>query len=206
MLKPVSLVMRIHDRFKFVAAFSMLLAASPLLSQVQPSVATGGSSLSVGSSFALFNADLGKNRLDGVTVWGDWQPKFLPRIPRGLGIELQVRDLSFGTTTAPPAVTRLATFGGGPVYTYHRYPRFRPYAKLIFDYGEIDWANPNPVFKHETRTVYAPGGGFEARVFRQFWFRTDYEYQFWQRINGYMIDPQGFSFGVSYHLNRFSSE
>ncbi len=202
MLNPVFYRMHIHNPFKFVLAFFVFLAATSLHGQVQPPVSTGGSALSVGSAFALYNANLGRNRLDGVTVWADWQPGFLPQVLHGLGLEVEGRDLSIANSSGPPAVSRMDTAGGGPVYTLYRYRNFRPYAKFILSYGSIDWNNPDPFFKHETRTVYAPGGGFEQRVYRRFWFRADYEYQAWAKISGYTIDPQGFSFGVSYHLNR----
>ena len=194
--------------FKFLVSFFFFAAVSPLLCQVRPAVSGGMSSISVGSAFAVYNVDLGPNRMDGVTVWSDWQPGFVPPPFRGIGLELEVRDINMNSSPTAPSVYRMETFGGGPMYTWNRYPRIRPYAKFIMSYGEIDWSNPNPLFRHETRTVYAPGGGFDAHVYRHIWFRADYEYQFWANIAGTpdTINPHGFNFGVSYHLNHLSPE
>ena len=46
--------------------------------------------------------------------------------------------------------------------------------------------------------LFAPGLGFEYRIFGPIWARADYEYQDWGTLLGKTFNPQGFTVGVSY--------
>jgi len=101
----------------------------------------------------------------------------------------------------------LDTAGGGIIYANRHFHNFHPYGKYLISFGGIDWNNPNPHFRHETRTVTAPGLGVDLRVYRAVWIRADYEYQFWPDIAKFMpgthvLNPQGFRLGVVYDFGR----
>lgn len=184
----------------------LLAAASPMFCQVVPDYVGERSFVTIGGSFSTYNVDLGHARMEGPTFWSDWQPNLNSPSLRGLGIETQVRDLTTGGAQNQPAVYRIKTLGGGLIYALDRFRNFRPYGKLLLSYGEFDWNNPNPAWRNESRTVWAPGFGFDARIHDDLWFRAGYEYQFWPDIDagahGDTINPQGFNFGVAYHIQR----
>jgi len=73
----------------------------------------------------------------------------------------------------------------------------------LIDLGSVDFniGPPLPGYKpytHDTRTVEAPGGGLEFRVFHGILLRADYEYQMWPDFLSKTLDPQGFTVGVQY--------
>jgi hypothetical protein len=175
-------------------------------SKVGPEELGGKSYLSIGGSFSTYNVDWGGSRMEGGTLWSDWQPNFMMPALRGLGIETEARDLSVGGSAAQPSNYRLDTYGGGLIYAWDHFQRIRPYGKFIVSEGSVDWNNPDIQYRHETRAVYAPGLGFETRAYRHLWMRADYEYQFWPDIHsgpqGDTINPEGFSIGVSYHIEH----
>jgi opacity protein-like surface antigen len=146
----------------------------------------------------------------GGTVWIDYTPNHIPAILYGLGIEAEARDISINRSATQPSNFRLDTAGGGVKYTLHlrRLRDFQPYGKYLVDFGGIDWNNPDPKWQHETRTVMAPGGGFEYRTYRNIFVRADYEYQFWPDIalmspGGHVLNPQGFTVGAVYDFSGF---
>lgn len=188
----------------------LLAVAFPLFSQVRPSATESGFPLVVGVGFSDYNVDWGHGRMEGGALWIDWTPRHIPRILRGVGIEVEARDISIGHSSSQPANFRLDTAGGGVIYAWQHFHNFHPYAKYLVSFGGIDWNNPNPQFDHETRTVTAPGLGLEYKVFRNVWVRADYEYQFWPGIAIYLpgkhvLDPQGFTVGASYDFRHIHS-
>lgn len=194
-------------RLRFVLAAIFLLAPLPMLSQVVPSATEGGLPFAVGGGFSDYNIDWGPGRMQGGTVWIDWNPNQAPSFLHGFGLEVEARDISLGGTKNQPPNYRLDAGGGGVVYSWQRFHRFHPYAKFLLAYGGFDWNNPNPHFKHETRTVYAPGGGFDYHFFRHIWVRADYEYQIWPdvrstRTHERYLDPQGVTVGVLYNFKN----
>jgi len=79
------------------------------------------------------------------------------------------------------------------------------YGKFLIGFGSIDFATyPPHTYTHDTRNVYAPGGGFEYRLHGRLWVRADYEYQLWRPDlsadfpTGATADPQGFTLGFNY--------
>lgn len=183
-----------------------LTASLPLFSQVAPSATEGGLPIAVGAGFSDFDVDWGHGRMDGGTLWIDWQPNQLPSFLHGFGLEVEARDISLGGNKTQPNF-RLDTGGGGVIYTWRHFHRFHPYGKYLMSYGGIHWNNPDIHFRHETRTVTAPGLGFDYRVFRKVWVRADYEYQFWPDIalqmpGTHVLNPQGFTVGVLYDFKN----
>jgi hypothetical protein len=164
--------------------------------------------IALGAGGSTFNADWAGWRVEGETFWIDYKLAGMPRTLNGLGIEVEGRDLNSRASSSPSKNFRLYTIGGGIIYQWPRFKSIRPYGKCLLDFGNIDWDNPNPRFRHETRTVTAPGMDVDFRVGRGIWIRADYEYQFWPDIatfrprSDHVLDPYGFTFGVSYKIFR----
>jgi opacity protein-like surface antigen len=188
---------------KLSLAAIFVIAAIPAFSQVAPSAHEGGLPLVVGVGFSNFATDFGPGRrMDGVSVWADWQPSRLPGALRGLGIEAEGRDINFGRPSALSKM-RQDTAEGGPIYTWRHYRNFHPYAKYLIGFGSIDFP-PYGTYSHDTRTVLIPGGGAEYRAYRNIWVRGDYEYQYWRHIFGpHDLNPNGVTIGVSYDFGSF---
>lgn len=185
------------------SAFTILFltASLPLFSQVAPSATREGLPLVVGAGFSDYYSDW-NGRLDGPTVWADWNFDQLPSFLHGLGIEVEGRDLNYGRTGHVPAL-RQDTAEGGAIYTWHHYRNIRPYTKFLLGIGSIDFGHITPTYSHDTRTVYTPGGGLEYRVWRHVWVRGDYEYQFWTDFfHHHAMNPNGFTVGASYDFRR----
>ena len=180
-----------------------LLTGALLRSQVAPAARQGSALLSVGVGPSSYDVDWGHGRMLGGTLWVDAHPR-MPSLLDGLGMEVEARDISLNHSTSQPSNFRQDTLGGGPIYTWNHYRNFRPYGKFLVDFGSIDFSTTGP-YRHDTRTVYAPGFGFQYRVYRNLWARADYEYQWWQTILGGTPDPQGFTIGVTYDVASFRS-
>jgi opacity protein-like surface antigen len=184
-------------------------AALPIYSQVVPAASESSVPLSVGAGISNFDLDFGPGRrMEGVTAWVDWNVPHTPSVLSGFGLEIEGRDINFGR---PSSLTQMRqdTAEGGPIYTLRHYRDFHPYAKYLIGIGSIDFPHiPGTPswYTHDTRTVYAPGGGLEYKVFRSIWVRGDYEYQFWPKIFGpHSLNPNGVTVGAMYdfrHRNR----
>jgi opacity protein-like surface antigen len=198
----LSSVRRFQMRLKLVLAALFLAAAIPAFSQVAPAATEGGLPLVVGAGFSDFYTDW-NGRLAGATVWADWNFYHGPSFLHGFGIEVEGRDLNYGRTGDVPNL-RQDTAGGGAIYTWRHYRNFHPYGKFLLEYGSTDFkTTANLNYKHDTRTVDAPGGGLEYRAFRNIWVRGDYEYQFWTDFfHHHTMNPQGFTIGVSYDFKH----
>jgi len=179
---------------------SLLVAGKAGVSQVVPTATAGnGQAFTVGAGGSSFNMDWGHGRMVGATLWADWHPKQVPGRLYGLGLEAEARDISANPSSTQPPNFRQDTAGGGVIYNWSHYPRFRPYGKFLISFGSIDFQiQRNPAYTHETRTVYTSGGGFDYRVWGPVLVRADYEYQFWPSFLGNTLDPQGFTIGVAY--------
>jgi len=159
----------------------------------------------IGGGASNLNVDWGHNRMYGYTVWVDWRPTNLPKVLDGLGIEIQGRDVNFGRGPTLPSVFRQDTLGGGPIYTYRRYPLVQPYGKFLIEYGRLNAGG----FGVLTNKVYAPSFGLQVHAIRNVWVRAEYEYQVWPNLlggqidsyKGKSLDPQGFTLGVSYDFH-----
>ncbi len=183
----------------------------PAFSQTVPSATEGGIPLSVGGGLSSWDTDWGHSRMGGVTIWADWRPPHLPSLLNGLAIEAEGRDVNFNHGDKPPAF-RQDTGSVGVIYTWRPYRNFHVYGKGLIGLGSIDFGSclatcSTKPYTHDTRTVYAPGGGIEYRVFHHLWARADYEYQFWPQLTGHTyLNPQGFTFGAMYdfgHRNMY---
>jgi len=196
----------------FAAAVLVAVAIPQLVAQVAPAGSTRVIPLKVGLGLSDYDVDWGHGRMLGGTIWIDYNPTHIPAILNGLGIEAEARDISINRSSTQPSNFRLDTAGGGVNYALHlrELRNFQPYGKFLVDFGGIDWNNPDPQYTHETRTVTAPGVGFDYRVDKSILLRADYEYQFWPAIalmnpGGHVLNPQGFTVGAVYDFQGFQA-
>lgn len=185
----------------FASAISI---CTPLGAQVAPAATDRSLRLKVGAGFSDYAGDLNNGQLQGGTLWVDFVPPRLPSLLHGLGLELEARGVTASTTLPTQrGAFRQATVGGGPTYTYLRYPRLHPYAKFILDYAGQSFNIGDKGYRFETQTAYAPGGGIDYRAYSNLWVRGDYEYQIWPdpfNNHNWYLDPQGFTVGIAWEF------
>jgi Outer membrane protein beta-barrel domain len=177
----------------------MFTVAAPAFSQVAAAARQGGIPISVGGGFNYWDMDWGTTRMEGGTVWVDYYPTVLPAFLQGLGAEIEARDVSLNPGFGEKNM-RQVTVGGGPIYSWRHFHNIHPYGKFDMAFGGMNFTIPQlPLYRHDTRTVYGPGGGVEYRIYHHIWARVDYEYQFWPELFGpHSLNPRGFTFGAMY--------
>ncbi|HUH62680.1 MAG TPA: porin family protein [Terracidiphilus sp.] len=193
-------------RLKFVVAGLFLVLAIPTFPQAAPSATQGGLPITFGAAVSTFHTDFSRYE-SGPTVWLDWNFYRGPRFLQGLSIEAEARDLNYDRTGDNPKL-RQTTAGGGLLYHWQRWERIRPYGKALLGFGSISFTpRPGSTYSHDTRTVFAPGGGGDFRVWRGLTVRADYEYQFWPDWkNNHAMNPQGLTVGASYDLGHLHAQ
>jgi opacity protein-like surface antigen len=194
-----------RSKFLLYAVFGALIAsASSSFAQSIYAAQERHLPIAVGTGVSSFNLDYGGGRrMDGITAWIDWSPPSLPPILRGVGLEIEGRDLNFAR---PSSLTKMRqdTFAGGLVYNWPRYRIAQPYFQYLMGMGSIDFPSTNPHYTHDTRAIYAPGGGLEVKAIGNLKVRASYEYQFWLHIFGpHALNPNGFTFGTEYDFRGF---
>jgi hypothetical protein len=186
----------------FITTFSHRFAVN---AQVTPSATQNGLVLKVGAGFSDYAGNLNNGQLQGGALWVDFVPPRMPSFLRGFGLEAEARGVTASDTLpTQPGAFRQSTVGGGPTYTYLRYPRFHPYAKFIVSYaGQSYNLGGAGDRQFETQTAYAPGGGIDYRAYSNLWVRGDYEYQFWPDAFGspnWYLDPHGITLGLAWEF------
>ena len=139
----------------------------------------------------------------GITGTVDFHPP-MPRRLSAVGIEGEYRTVSMRKTVQPPNYKE-QTIAGGLTYTYSRGQNLRFYGKGMIGLGIMDFTSTSPTYTHDSRTLYAPGGGVQYRLHSGIWLRGDYEYQFWQPLFSLTKrpTPSGLTVGVGYDLHGF---
>jgi opacity protein-like surface antigen len=193
-----------------ILAVSFILSALSAHSQTIAPYQAKGFPIVVGVGPSSFDPDWGNGRMWGGAAWADWYPRSLRPGLQGLGIEVEVRDISLDKHLQPgnadpqrsgQANTKEDTAGGGIIYNWRHFRRVQPYAKFIVSEGSVDFISSSLTYSHDTRMVMAPGGGLEYRMFGPLWARVDYEYQDWGTLLHETLTPSGFTFGVSYDFS-----
>lgn len=200
--------MHLKSYFALILAFFLAGTANHALAQAASAATEAKLPLAIGAGFSGYNPDWGQGHLLGGTLWIDYTPDNVPAILRGIGMEVEARDLNYGRSSTESANLREDVAGGGVIYSWPRYRNFRPYGKLLMGFGNRDAERVNGVRFHDSRTITIAGGGVEYRAFRSVWVRADYEYQFWpdmiyhgsKAVAG--INPQGFTVGALYHFSH----
>jgi len=194
---------RNHMNLALAALF--VAAAIPVFAQVVPAAQEGGLPLVIGGGVSSYDTEIYPSNFEGFALWADWSFGRGPSYLHGLGIEVEGRDLDWGQPAG--SSWRVATAGGGPIYSWRHYSSFHPYAKFLVDYGAQSGIKGKQFpswYKSDKWMIYAPGGGVEVRAWRNLWVRADYEYQFWnvQWHDNHFLNPQGTTVGVSYDFRR----
>jgi hypothetical protein len=193
--------------FRLSLAAMIVASAIPARGQAVPAAARRGVSLTVGAGFSRFNLDWCCGRtMTGMTVWTDWNLQSVPPPLRGIGLELEARDISWDNPNI--GRHRFDTGGGGPIYTLRRFSRVHPFAKFLVSYGSLDFNSPflPPSFTHVNSIVYAPGGGADFRLSRHLSARGDFEYEMWPHLfDANALSPYGYTVGAAYRLGGFHS-
>jgi hypothetical protein len=182
-------------RLKLVLAALITLSTLPVFSQVEPAVKISGLPLGIGGGFSDYSVDYGPGRrMIGASAWIDYN------LFRGLGIEAEGTSI-LGDKPAVFARMRQDTIKGGVIYKARPFFRVRPYAKLLGGVGSIDFPSDNPLYTHDTYSVYAIGGGGEYKMWKNLYVRGDYEYQLWRNYHGsHTLSPNGFTIGATYYV------
>lgn len=188
----------------------MICAACSAFAQTVPAATKNHNPWAVGAGFSGYNLDLGEGHLLGETIWVDYTLPLVPSLLRGIGLEVEARDLNYGRAEGVSPNLRMDVASGGVIYALPRYANFRPYGKFMMGYGNLDNGVLGTTLRwHDSRTVTSMGGGVDYRVSRNVWARVDYEYQFWPdywklkgETHGKSLTPEGFTVGVKYHFAR----
>jgi opacity protein-like surface antigen len=205
--------MRLKPYVGLALALLFACAAYPIHAQSAPAATEEQLPWAVGVGLSGYNPDFGHGHLLGGTLWISYTPNRVPSILRGIGVEIEARDLNYGRSSTQPANLRMDTVEGGLIYTWPHFRNFRPYAKFSGGYGNADDGVTATHRNHDSRTISSGGGGVEYRLFPKVWMRVDYEYQRWPnffkhpatatvpaRPSG-LLNPQGFTVGAVYHFN-----
>jgi len=194
--------MRMKPYLGLTLAILFVCATYPVLAQTAPTATKYNPQFAIGAGVSGFNPDWGHGIIMGETVWIDYSPTRVPLLLKGIGLEVELRDLNFDRTKTVPPLMVQQTAGGGVTYTWRRFNNIRPYGKFLEEFGGLTWGPSGPGYHHDTRTVTIGGVGLEYRAWRNVWLRADYEYQFWPDLFGdKTLDPKGFTLGAMYHFN-----
>jgi len=179
----------------FIAALSLLFAASSLTAQVAPAAHVGGFPIGVGVGMSGYLLDYGPGRwMEGPVAWAS------VGVFHGAGVDFSARTIYIGL---PSGVSRMqqSTFLLGGYYEARPFWHVRPFARYAGGIGLIEFPSRNPLYTRDTFTVYAPSGGLEIPIMDKVVVRAEYEYQFWHKYHGPNdLTPQGITLGVKYYL------
>jgi hypothetical protein len=186
-------------RIKLVVGVVLLLGSQHSFAQVSPPGMERSVPIKVGLGFSNFDSDW-NGRISGPSLWIDWNLHQLPTFMSGLGVEIEARDLSFGS---PVARLRYDTLSGGAIYTFLPHRNVRPYAQLLVGLGSVDFPRTPSGYSHDTRTITEPGGGIDCRIISRVKVRVGYQYQFWPDLfHGHSLNPTGFTIGTAYDFGE----
>lgn len=191
-------------RLKLILAGLLFLTAMPVIAQVTPQATEHSVPFYVGGGYARYSPDWGPGRtLDGIDAYAGLTLPKIKVIPAGLGVEAEWRSLFFNpSTNVPGYVISETTMGGGLIYKYSHWQKFRPYGKYFLEQGKNHYGTHPDLFAYDMVTVM--GGGVEYKVKSHYWVRADYSYQTWSNL--FLIkkdsNPVGVTLGMTYNFQR----
>jgi opacity protein-like surface antigen len=182
-------------RSKLLLASLFILSTLPVFAQVAPAAKVNGLPLSVGFGVSDYDLDYGHwGRMIGLNATVDYD------VFHGLGIEAEGTSIFLDK---PAGLVRMKqdTIKGGAIYKYHPVFHIKPFVKGLVGLSSIDFPSHNPLYTHDTYSMFALGGGAEYRVWKTLYIRGDYEYQWWPNFQGpRALNPNGFTIGGEYYL------
>lgn len=201
-------------RLKLILAGLLFLTAAPVFAQVVPQATDRNIPFYAGGGYSRYSPDWGPGRtLDGLDAYvGLTLPK-IHFIPAGLGVEAEWRDHFFHPSVSQQildegfVISQMA-MGGGVIYKYTRYPKFRPYAKYFIEQGKNTCCYSPTGSTSGAGSFYdmvtVMGGGVEYKVKTHYWIRGDYSYETWPNLfgNNKANNPQGVTLGLTYSFQR----
>ncbi len=193
-------------RFKLILAGLLILTAMPVVAQVVPQATDSSSPLYAGIGYSRFSPDWGPGRtLDGLDAYVGIMFPHRFHIPNGFGIEAEGRDMFFNpSTNVPNYIKSEASLGGGLIYKYQHWQKFRPYGKFFYEAGRIDYPYYSLPDAYAYSTLTVMGGGLEYKVKTHYWIRADYSYERWPNLFklGKDLNPVGVTVGMTYNFMR----
>ncbi|QHS51841.1 porin family protein [Edaphobacter sp. 12200R-103] len=169
----------------FVAA--LLSTPAFLFAQASP---TGirRASLQVGAGFSNANTDYVPNRVNGTTIYADYD------FFHHLGLEGEFRYLKDGRSNIYEK-----TYGVGPRYS-RTYGRFSPYVKGLYGRGVFNFTYRGERTANLAYNLVAFGGGVDYRLLRHVNVRGEYEYQRWFGFPLHGLTPSAVTIGAAYRF------
>lgn len=179
---------------KLVLLAILFLCPALAVGQVGPAARGGNARLLAGGEYSYFKTDFPSTvHMQGIGAFVDFNAT--PRI----GVEGQARFINFQSYNGENETTYLI----GPKIYLRPYSRIKPFGKILVGRASIQY--PFNIGKG-SYFAYAPGGGIDYRATRNWYFRAEYEFQFWpsapgipgQPSNG--LKPNGVSAGIAYRI------
>lgn len=191
----VSLRTRVEKVLGRISLFAIVLVWPALsVGQVVPAAKGGNARLLVGGEYSYFKTDFPSTvHMHGIGAYADFNAT--PRI----GVEGEARFIDFGDFHGENEKTYMI----GPKIYLRPFGKIKPYGKFLLGRGSIQY--PFSIGSG-SYFAYAPGGGVDYRVNRNWYLRVDYEYQFWPSAPGIPgepnngLTPNGISGGISYRI------
>ncbi len=212
--------MRSKSILALALVFLFVSVACRVCGQVVPAATKNQLPLAVGVGLSGYDSGW-DGTLFGGTLWVNYIPNWTPNFLRGLGLEVEARDLNYGRSGSEPGEMREDTAQGGAIYSWPHFQKFRPYGKFSEGFGDAEYlvysyvTDSYSTHYHQTRTIWSAGGGAEYQVSQKVWLRADYEYQVWPHFFYYpypptyppkaRLSPWGFTVGAMYHFGGFRS-
>ena len=155
---------------KLLVVLAALVFSAPSFAQVQPAATGRQTDLGIGGGMDYWRGDWGKIVRLGPSAW------VTADLWHGLGINAEAHTLIAGGDNTAQRYKYIVGEGGA-IYTYHHWRRFAPYAKYELGFASLNWPHkPTATYVHDTRNIWAMGGGFEYKLWRYVWVRGDYTY------------------------------
>lgn len=175
--------------FKKILITASLLGTSVVLHAQAIPTATRKSSIQVGAGFSNANTDYLPNRVNGTTIYGDWD------FYHHLGVEGEFRYIKDGKTNVYEK-----TYEIGPRYSRTYHGRFSPYVKGLYGRGVFNFTYLGQTTANLAYNLVAVGGGLDYKALRFLNLRGEYEYQHWFGFPPNGLTPSVVTVGAAYRF------
>jgi opacity protein-like surface antigen len=172
---------------KILLTVSFLSAPVFLHAQARPT-AVRTASVQVGAGFSNANTDYLPNRVNGLTIYADYD------FFHHLGIEGEFRYIKDGGTNIYEK-----TYEIGPRYS-RTYGRFSPYVKGLYGRGVFNFTYRGEQTANLAYNLIGVGGGVDYRLLRFLNLRGEYEYQHWFDFPPNGLTPSVVTIGAAYRF------